>query len=155
MEAVYTIALVLGIATMVWQVAAARSALLQAKAHGQRHCGWVLPLFTALLGGVYLLLVRHFGTHFWVAYPDNDGPRVTVRTGGDYFPVDAKPGFFVACAGAIFLVTSLLILCIEACLKRPEAVAVIPEESQPVLGKVVNKTVYHTAVPECPLAPPQ
>eukprot|EP00754_Rhynchopus_humris_P030170 Rhum_TRINITY_DN15262_c0_g1::Rhum_TRINITY_DN15262_c0_g1_i2::g.147355::m.147355 len=42
LEAVYTIAIVLGIATMVWQVAAARSACLQAKAHWWRHCEWAL-----------------------------------------------------------------------------------------------------------------
>ena len=148
MEAVYVTVLVLGIATMVWQLAAAREgACLQAKAHGWHYCEWALHIFTTLLGVAYPVFVSLYGTNFWVVYENGQGYQLNVLASSDYFYLYVKPGIVVACAGAFLLVVSMVLRCIEACLKRSaplKTVAVIPEESQPVVGQAINTAAYHT-----------
>ena len=146
MEVTYTTVLVLGIATMVWQLAAGREgACLQAKAHGWHCCNWALHIFTTLLGVAYPVFVRQFGTNFWIVL-DAGRWDPNVRP-GDNYSLGKESGLFVGWTGAFFLVLRMLLRCIAACLNRPaplKTVAVIPEESQRVVGQAVNTAVYHT-----------
>ena len=147
MEVTYTTVLVLGIATMVWQLAAAREgACLQAKAHGWHYCEWALHIFTTLLGVAYPVFVWHYTWYFWVVYTNDAGWQLSVTA--DYpFSVTAQAGIVVACAGAFFLVVTLLLRYIEVRLQRSAPLAPvtgIPEEIQPVVGQAVNTAAYHT-----------
>ena len=149
MEVTYATVLVLGIATMVWQLAAAREgACLQAKAHGWHYCEWALHIFTTLLGVAYPVFVSLYGTNFWVVYTNDDGWQLNVTTDNDgESNLYVKPGIVVACAGAFFLVVTLLLRYIEVRLQRSAPLAPvtgIPEEIQPVVGQAVNTAAYHT-----------